>query len=188
MDDLAAGLGDVRPGRGWALSPRTGLPFTWLLAVLAGKSSSAGPRGAAARWWTAATGRASSSTSTRCATPSTPTGAAALPTTGGTSGWSPRPYLHGEGGRPGAEQVAGAVEQIRELALAADEEAGQWFTSAADRADKVSRIDLARTSSPAGLAQALVSLARLTPSLAQFDLSDEEHLRWCEAFHGGWSE
>ena len=91
-------------------------------------------------------------------------------------------------GGHGAEEVAGAVEQIWELALAADEGAGQWFTTAADRADKVSRIDLARTSSPADLAQALVSLARLTPSLAQFDLSDEEHLRCCEAFHGVWSE
>ena len=88
----------------------------------------------------------------------------------------------------GATQVARAVEQIWELALVVDQEAGRWFTTPADRAEKVSRIDLARTQSPASLAQRLVSLGRLVAPLGQFDLSDEEHRHWAEAFHGGWAE
>jgi hypothetical protein len=91
-------------------------------------------------------------------------------------------------GTIGADLVAATVGHIWELALAADEEVGRWFTSPTDRAQKVCRISHARIASPASLAQSLLALCRLTPPLAEFDLSEDEHLHWSEAFHGGWAE
>ncbi len=48
----------------------------------------------------------------------------------------------------GAGQVALALGHLHELAVAADERAGRWLTSSADRARLRGRIDLARVSPP----------------------------------------
>src|ERR1019366_1486656 len=52
----------------------------------------------------------------------------------------------------GAAQITQAVLAVHELAVTLDEDAGQWFTTAQDRAGGRGRLDLARTVSPGGIA------------------------------------
>jgi len=89
-------------------------------------------------------------------------------------------------GAEGCSVMARAVEDIRRLALAADERSGHWFTTVTDVDEARRRVSLATLQSPAGLATALVSGLRVEAPLAKFDLSSDEHQGWIEAFHGGW--
>ena len=86
----------------------------------------------------------------------------------------------------GAAQVAAAVRAMHETALALDEKAGDWFTTADDRAEGNGRIDLARTISPAALATAIVGRFGVEAPIAKLKLTDAELAAWAESFHGGW--
>ncbi len=77
---------------------------------------------------------------------------------------------------------------VRELALALDDHASRWFTSPDDRREGRGRLDLARLSSPGGIAaQIPVRFGIRAPHLT-FGLSEEELQAWAESFHGGWCE
>ena len=86
----------------------------------------------------------------------------------------------------GAAQVAAAVRAMHEVALALDEKAGDWFTTADDRAEGNGRIDLARTISPGALAAAIVGRFGVEAPIAKLKLTDAELAAWAESFHGGW--
>ena len=86
----------------------------------------------------------------------------------------------------GADQVTAAVLSIHETALALDSKAADWFTTAAERAEESHRVDLARTSSPGAIAAQIPERFRVEPLLTKFDLTEAEHQRWAETFHGGW--
>jgi hypothetical protein len=86
----------------------------------------------------------------------------------------------------GAAQVAAAVRALHETALALDEKAGDWFTTADDRAEGNGRIDLARTISPGALAAAIVGRFGVEAPIAKLKLTDAELAAWAESFHGGW--
>lgn len=86
----------------------------------------------------------------------------------------------------GATQMAAAVSGVHEFALALDEHAGRWFTTAKDRREGRGRLDLTRVASPAAIAAEVPARLGQRPPLLQFDLSDAEHQAWCEAFYGGW--
>jgi hypothetical protein len=80
---------------------------------------------------------------------------------------------------------AGAVRSIHELALVLDEKAGNWFSSAQERAEGRGRLDLARTSSPGAIAAEILARFRISGPLSKFELSAAEHAAWAESFHGG---
>jgi hypothetical protein len=86
----------------------------------------------------------------------------------------------------GAAQVAAAIRAMHETALALDEKAGDWFTTADDRAEGNGRIDLARTISPGALAAAIVGRFGVEAPIAKLKLTDAELAAWAESFHGGW--
>jgi hypothetical protein len=86
----------------------------------------------------------------------------------------------------GADQVTAAVLSIHETALALDYKAGDWFTTAVERAEESRRVDLARTSSPGAIAGQIPERFRVEPLLAKFDLTEADQQHWAETFHGGW--
>jgi hypothetical protein len=88
----------------------------------------------------------------------------------------------------GVEQVTEAIQAIRCLALALDEESGHWFTTPTERREKRGKFNLARTVSPAALAAEVPARFGVRPPLEISALTDEEHHQWAEAFHGGWCE
>jgi hypothetical protein len=88
----------------------------------------------------------------------------------------------------GAERLAEAVRAIHEVAVVLDEHAARWFTTAQDRAEGRGRVDLARTVSPAALAERILAGFGVKPPLHTWRLSDREQLRWAETFHGGWCD
>lgn len=88
----------------------------------------------------------------------------------------------------GATQVVDAVRAVHELALVLDAEAGRWFTTPQDRAEGRGRLDLARISSPGAVAAQIPARFRIQAPLHKFALTDAEHARWAEAFHGGWCD
>ncbi|MBF6556974.1 MAG: hypothetical protein IVW52_12550 [Acidimicrobiales bacterium] len=88
----------------------------------------------------------------------------------------------------GAQQMADAVAAVHELALVLDEKAADWFTTAQDRAEGRGRIDLCRTPTPGTLAAQIPARFGVRAPMATFDLTEEEHLRWAESFHGGWTD
>ena len=84
--------------------------------------------------------------------------------------------------------MAAAVEAVHELAVALDERASHWFTTAKDRAEGRGRIDLARTVSPGGIATQILNRFGVRAPHLTFDLSEPELHAWAETFHGGWCE
>lgn len=87
----------------------------------------------------------------------------------------------------GAEAMAEAVRVLHETALVLDDHAARWFTSAEDRALGRAHLDVARTTSPGALAAQMLARSGVRAPLEKFQqLDDTEHLRWAEAFHGGW--
>lgn len=88
----------------------------------------------------------------------------------------------------GATQMVDAVRAVHELALVLDAEVGRWFTTPQDRTEGRGRLDLARISSPGAVAAQIPARFRIQAPLHKFALTDAEHSRWAEAFHGGWCD
>ncbi len=88
----------------------------------------------------------------------------------------------------GATRLADAVRAVHELVLVLDVEAGRWFTTPQDRTEGRGRLDLARISSPGAVAAYIPARFRIQAPLHKFALTDAEHSRWAEAFHGGWCD
>ena len=88
----------------------------------------------------------------------------------------------------GAARMAEAVRSVHALALALDEAAAKWFTTAQDRGEWATRFPLAWAHSPAGLADHLLRRIRVAAPLGHFALDPAEDAAWWEAFHGGWCD
>jgi hypothetical protein len=90
--------------------------------------------------------------------------------------------------KSGAAEVASAVVAIHELAVAVDEEAGRWCTTSEERREGRGHLDLVRRQSPGTLAAEIPTRFRLRAPLDVHDMSETEHRRWAQTFHGGWCE